>query len=137
MAGMVEELRFRAMGSDAHVVLVAQPDGILADDMLADGMLADGMLELARARIGELERRWSRFIESSEVCELRRRAGEWVEVSDDTVRLVELAIEGWRVSGGAFDPLLLDDVERAGYDRSFESLVHDPAYATPLSARAA
>jgi thiamine biosynthesis lipoprotein len=82
----------------------------------------DGTLEYAHARIAQLEQRWSRFIESSEVCALRRGAGDWVTVSDDTERLVELAVEGWRVSGGGFDPLVLDAVERAGYDRSFDAI---------------
>jgi thiamine biosynthesis lipoprotein len=100
-------MRFRAMGSDAHVVVVGAPNG---------------MLEYAHARIAELEQRWSRFIDSSEVCALRRGAGDWVAVSDDTVRLVELAVEGWRMSGGGFDPLVLDAVERAGYGRSFDEI---------------
>src|SRR4051794_34185897 len=102
-----EEMRFRAMGSDAHVVVVGGPAGLL---------------EVAHARIAELERTWSRFIETSEVCELRRAAGSWVPVSDDTVRLVELAVEGWRLSGGAFDPLVLDGVGHAGYDPTFEEI---------------
>src|SRR5690242_19779977 len=93
-----EAMRFRAMGSDAHVVVIDAPAS---------------SLEYAKARIDELEQRWSRFITTSEVCELRRRAGEWVAVSDDTVRLVEVAVEGWRLSGGGFDPLVLHDVERA------------------------
>ena len=95
------------MGSDAHVVVVGAPNG---------------MLEYAHARVAELEQHWSRFVESSDVCALRRNAGEWVAVSDDTVRLVELAVEGWRISGGGFDPLVLDAVERAGYDRSFDEI---------------
>ncbi len=112
----VEAMRWHAMGSDAHIVIVGGP--------------RDG-LELARARIVELEHRWSRFIATSEVCALRRRAGEWVAVSDDTVRLVELSCEGWHLSGGAFDALVLDDVERAGYDRTFDE-VRDGARSTPV-----
>src|SRR4051812_36091135 len=107
-----QAMQFRAMGSDAHVVVVDGPAG---------------MLEYAKARIAELEQRWSRFIDTSEVCELRRCAGEWVPVSDDTVRLVEHAIEGWRISGGGFDPLLLDHIERAGYDRTFDDIDERPA----------
>ena len=47
-----EQMRFRAMGSDAHVVVVGGPAGLL---------------EIAHARIAQLEQRWSRFIDSSEV----------------------------------------------------------------------
>src|SRR4051812_7308322 len=111
-----EDMRFRAMGSDAHVIVVGGPAGLL---------------EVAQSRIAELEARWSRFVDHSEVCELRRNAGTWVPVSDDTVQLVEFAIEGWRVSGGGFDPLVLDDVERAGYDRTFTDLSNHSSIAVP------
>jgi thiamine biosynthesis lipoprotein len=43
-------------------------------------------------------------------------------VSNETVVLVERAIEAWRLTGGAFDPTVLGDVIRAGYDRTFEEL---------------
>ncbi|MEO8695359.1 MAG: FAD:protein FMN transferase [Acidimicrobiales bacterium] len=107
----MSEIEFRAMGSDAHVIVVGGP--------------ADGA-ERARARIDQLEQRWSRFIDDSEISILNRRAGEFVEVSDDTRLLVELAIEAWRISGGSFDPTVLGAVIRAGYDRSFEALGDAP-----------
>jgi FAD:protein FMN transferase len=100
------ELRFRAMGSDIHVVLV--------------GGTAP-LLEHARHRIEQLELLWSRFLLDSEVSVLNALGAD--EVSPETVLLIERAVQGWRISGGAFDPLLLDALERAGYDRSFELLV--------------
>ena len=107
----VEELRFHAMGSDAHVIVVGGPSG---------------GADRARARIDELERRWSRFIEHSEISALNRDAGRFVAVSDDTRLLVERAIEAWRLSGGSFDPTVLGAVIRAGYDRSFDTLGEAP-----------
>ena len=105
------ETRFRAMGSDVHIIVVApDPD------------LLKGLLEGATARIAALEQRWSRFIATSEISELNRRAGDDVTVSADTVLLVARAIEAWRITGGGFDPTVLGDVIRAGYDRSFEEL---------------
>ena len=100
------------MGSDAYVIVVGGPD--------------DGA-ERARARIDQLEQRWSRFIADSEISILNRNAGQFVEVSDDTRLLVELAIEAWRISGGSFDPTVLGAVIRSGYDRSFEALGDAPA----------
>jgi len=111
------DLRFRAMGSDAHVIVVGGPAG-----------LADA----ARDRIADLEASWSRFIATSEVSELTRRAGEWVPVSEDTALLARLAVEAWRLTGGAFDPTLLGDILRAGYDRSFDDLRPDPTEARSL-----
>ena len=91
------------MGSDAHGVVHGPVE------------LADLAVDL----IEDLESRWSRFRDDSEVCELNRRAGEWVPVSPATITLVRRAIEGWALTGGRFDPTVLGDVVRAGYDRSF------------------
>jgi len=109
-----EELSFRAMGSDAHVIVVGGPPG---------------GAERARRRIDDLEARWSRFRPDSEISGLTRRAGEWVTLSPDSVLLVERALEAWRVTVGRFDPTVLGAVIRAGYDRSFELL--DPARVAP------
>ena len=103
----VAETRFRAMGSDAHLIVV--------------GGRTD-LIDVAQRRITVLEQRWSRFIDTSEVCELNRRAGDEVAVSAETVLLVERAIEAWRLTGGGFDPTLLGAVIRAGYDTTFERL---------------
>jgi thiamine biosynthesis lipoprotein len=95
------------MGTDAHVIVVGGPGGLE---------------QRARARIAQLERRWSRFIDDSEVSALNRYAGAPVKVSPETVELVQRAIEAWRITDGLFDPTVLGAVIRAGYDRSFETL---------------
>ena len=120
MASAVSEDRFRAMGSDIHLIVV--------------GGSAD-LLTLGRDRIGELERRWSRFRPDSEISLLIAVAGEPVVVTPDTYLLVERAVEAWRLTGGGFDPTLLDALRRAGYDRSFEDLVDtgEPALPPRLS----
>ena len=100
------------MGSDAHVVVVGGSPG-LADQ--------------ARRRVEDLERRWSRFLPHSEVSVLNRLAGAAVTVSADTRLLVQRAVEGWRLSGGAFDPTVLGPVIRSGYDRPFDELGPAPA----------
>jgi thiamine biosynthesis lipoprotein len=107
----VGEQRFRAMGSDAHVIVVGGP--------------ADGASR-ARARIDELEQRWSRFIATSEISALNRAAGNLLEVSHDTRVLVARAIDAWRLTGGSFDPTVLGAIIRAGYERSFETMGDAP-----------
>jgi FAD:protein FMN transferase len=104
------------MGSDAHVIVVGD----------------SGLLDAARARIDQLESRWSRFRPDSEVCELTRRAGAAVAVSADTRLLVQRSIDAWRMSGGFFDPTVLGAVIRAGYDRSFDTLPADTTSGTSL-----
>ena len=114
---MSSELRFPSMGSDAHVIVEG------GCEQLADE---------ARRRLFDLEQRWSRFLPNSEVNRLNDHAGEAIAVSAETVLLVERAVEAWRITGGAFDPTVLGDVIRAGYDRTFEELGSTPASASDL-----
>ncbi|MEQ1704276.1 MAG: FAD:protein FMN transferase, partial [Ilumatobacteraceae bacterium] len=114
------ECRFRAMGSDAHVIVVG-------DDAAA-------LLDQAQRMIDELEQRWSRFLPDSEVSLLNAAAGEPVVVTTETVLLVQRAVEAWRLTGGAYDPTLLDALRAAGYDRTFDELgdARTPEAAAPL-----
>ncbi|HEY4609174.1 MAG TPA: FAD:protein FMN transferase, partial [Ilumatobacteraceae bacterium] len=114
------EHHFRAMGSDAHVIIVGGNESMLA---------------LAIDRIEELESRWSRFRPDSEVSVLNAHSGQPVPMSADTRLLVARAVEAWRLTGGSFDPTLLDDLQRAGYDRSFEQLSHGSGLRTSLARR--
>jgi thiamine biosynthesis lipoprotein len=102
------ERRFRAMGADAHVVV--------------NGPEAEAAVDVAVARIEDLERRWSRFRPDSEVSRLNRAEGVRTIVSTDTFTLVEKAVFAWHVTEGAFDPTMLGALERLGYDRSFDSI---------------
>lgn len=106
------------MGTSVHVV-VHGPDE-----------LADLAVEL----VHDHEARWSRFRPDSEVSRLNDGAGSWVEVSPATVELVERAVQAHAVTGGRFDPTVLGDVIRAGYDRSYDDLDADRAEA-PASDR--
>jgi thiamine biosynthesis lipoprotein len=98
--------RFRAMGSDAHVVLVGGSPGLLGR---------------ARRRVEDLEARWSRFRPDSELTRLNDRAGAGPQpVSAETLLLLERAVDAWRLTAGRFDPTVLGDVLRAGYTTSFD-----------------
>lgn len=109
------ELRFRAMGSEVHVVVAPR-----------------WLATVARDRIEDLERRWSRFLPDSEVTRLNRTAGRWMAVSAETNLLLRRALEGWRWTGGTFDPTVLPAVVAAGHTHSRE----DGAEAPPVSAAA-
>ncbi len=99
------------MGSDAHVIVVGGPRSLARE---------------AEHRIADLERRWTRFDEHSEVSALTRHAGSPVVVSPETRELVERAITAWQMTRGRFDPTVLGALVRAGYDRSFEQLGPTP-----------
>ena len=111
--GDAHDLMFGAMGTFCHVIVRGPPP----------------LLERARGRVAELERRWSRFLAGSDISRVNRADGAAVAVTADAFLLVSRAVEGWRLTGGLYDPTVLRAVMAAGYDRSFAdpaSAVHRP-----------
>ena len=107
----MSEVRFRAMGTDCHV-LVAAPEGV--DDVLAG---------LARERVELLEQCWSRFRPDSELSLLNARAGSGpIAVSDDLLMLVQRMRAAWLLSDGLFDPTVLTSMNALGYDADFATV---------------
>jgi thiamine biosynthesis lipoprotein len=104
--------RFAAMGTEAHIALVGGDDSLLLR---------------GEARIRDLEMRWTRFRDTSELSALNRHAGELVVVSPDTVELVTKAIAAWRMTGGRFDPTVGPALVAHGYDRTFAEVVQSTA----------
>ncbi len=102
-----QERIVQVMGTTAHVIVT-------------DGEA--GLADRAVARLENLEARWSRFQPESEISRLNARPGVAMLVSHNTYELIELAISGWNLTHGRFDPTLLPDLRTAGYDRSFELL---------------
>jgi thiamine biosynthesis lipoprotein len=124
---MEAEQVFDVMGTTARVIVTADRD----PEPLADR---------AAERLHDLEARWSRFRADSEVSRMNELAAHPVVVSRDTYTLVELAVRGWHLTDGRFDPTLLPELQAAGYDRSFELVgasrapdVRSPAHAAPFA----
>lgn len=95
------------MGTTAHLVMVG-------------GERAG--LEALVARLEDLERRWTRFSDDSELARLNRAAGSLTVLEPDTYRLLASAVEGWRRTGGRFDPTVASAMRANGYDRDFASV---------------
>lgn len=94
----------RAMSCPSSVVVVT------------DGDASAGALTRAGVRrLHELERRWTRFSESSELSRLNAADGRALSVGTDTLRLVEEMVRAWKATGGAFDPTLLATLVDLGY----------------------
>ena len=94
------------MGTTAHVLVVGEAS----------------LLDVAFARLGDLERRWSRFRPTSELSRLNGHPGRPVVVSVETLLLVQRSIDGWTRTRGLFDPTVLPALRAAGYDRDFRSV---------------
>ncbi|MCL1592813.1 MAG: FAD:protein FMN transferase [Actinomycetia bacterium] len=89
------------MGSDAVIVIEGMPDHVNA----------------AISRIADLENSWSRFIHDSEISRLNR-SSSWVDVSEDTLMLMDRSIDANKITSGAFDPTVLTSLVALGYDTS-------------------
>jgi thiamine biosynthesis lipoprotein len=101
------ETRFRAMGTDIHVAAVGATPQLVG---------------AAERRIRDLERRWSRFLDTSEVSALNHNQGRPVIVSDDTFELVTRSVSAWHATGGRYDPTVGPALIAHGYDRDFRDI---------------
>jgi len=105
----VETLAFRAMNTD--IFLAAEHSARAAEG-----------LEAARTFIEESERRFSRFLPDSEVSALNSASGKWHSVSSDLMEMLRQARAFSAETRGLFDPSILSDLKRVGYDRSMDEI---------------
>jgi thiamine biosynthesis lipoprotein len=80
----------------------------------ADSSLADEVIDYLHG----LEALWSRFLPTSEVSQLNNSPGVPVQVSPETLTLVQLLIDGFRLTNGLFDPTTLPLTLANGYSSS-------------------
>lgn len=106
----MEQHEFRAMGCDMLAAL-----GL-------DGPAARQRLERVPVWFAAWERRLSRFRPDSELCRLNERAGTAVPVSPVLRDVVGIALDAARATDGLVTPTLLDQLEVAGYDRTFAAI---------------
>ena len=73
-----------------------------------------------------MERRWSRFLPTSELSRLNAAAGKPVIVSADTFSVIKSAVDAWEQTDGCFDPTIHDALCAIGYDRTFAEVAPAP-----------
>lgn len=79
-------------------------------------------LMAAQAFIEETEQRFSRFVSESEISRLNQSAGRWHEVSVDLMEILRLSLAFHEETDGLFDPSILPDLKRVGYDTSMDDI---------------
>ena len=79
-------------------------------------------MEIVRTLFAEWERTLSRFLSESELSMLNQRAGETIVVSDLLYQVLATALAAAQATEGVYDPALLDQLVRLGYDRTFDDL---------------
>ncbi|MDR1040366.1 MAG: FAD:protein FMN transferase [Deltaproteobacteria bacterium] len=96
---------FKAMTTEAHVVLPTSPSTSAAASGAASLPSPEEFFDLAREAVLEVERLMSPRGEDSDVARFNRSAaGEWVPVSPLTLAVLEECARGYAYSGGGFDP---------------------------------
>jgi len=105
----MQSLEFRAMNTS--VLLAAE-----GHDWAMAGLNA------ARRFIEDCEQRFSRFLPESELSRLNRFSGTWVTVSDDLMDLLTQSLDFYDETNGLFDPSILTDLKRAGYDKCMDEI---------------
>ena len=114
----MQRLEFRAMG--CHMLAVLDADKHPAS------------LEAVPAWFEAWEQTFSRFRADSELSRLNERAGQWVRVSTSLWEVTHLALIAARWTDGLFSPTILNALEAAGYDRTFDEIT---AAAQPVVAQ--
>ena len=107
----MRRLEFHAMGS--RIVAVV------------DGEQAPPQFDHLPGQFEAWEQSLSRFRNDSELCELNRRAGTPVAVSQVLWDVFEAAREADRRTGGLVNPLVMEALIQAGYGQSFYRLVEE------------
>jgi thiamine biosynthesis lipoprotein len=119
----MEYFRFVAMNTD--ILLAAE--GSL--ETIQDGF------ERTTKFIRDEERRFTRFSTDSELSHLNQSAGAWFKLSVEMLEVIQIALFFREETGGLFDPTILHDLERIGYDRSLDYIrsrvVSSPASPMP------
>jgi thiamine biosynthesis lipoprotein len=113
---------FPCMGNTANIVVIGEQH----------------LLHTARSRLADLENKWSRFIDTSEISLINNADGKEMYVSADTVALVRYLVDAQSRTHGLFDPSLLPALIGLGYgvsrtDSSMKSEIAPNAqWAIPL-----
>ena len=119
---MEKSIQFRAMNTDIFILAEG------SSEQLTPGF------EKAKQYILESERRFTRFSEDSELSQLNRSAGSWFHASPELLELLLLAQSYVEQTGGLFDPSILPDLKRAGYDRSMDLIRSEGVFSLPSPA---
>lgn len=108
---MLHEHRFRAMNT------------AVAAWLWTDSPLAGVRLDEVERFFAQVEAELSRFRPQSGLSRLNAAAGRGPQpISPVLAEVLAEALEAARVSGGVFDPTVLNALQTAGYDRSFEQI---------------
>jgi len=100
---------FRVMGTDVSVEII---DG---------GSSAEKALEKIKEIFAENEKIFSRFRKDSELSKINDSIGKEIIVSEKMFEVLELCLQFNKISDGYFDPRIIENLEKIGYDKDFKT----------------
>lgn len=117
----LQEFNFEAfkLGCEVSIAVIADT-GSGADDEEIKNRIEQDVQECFEL-LDNYEKRFSRFLEDSELTQVNKSAGGVVQISDEFMHILLLARELYTETGGVFNPLLR--VARLGYNKPFQELV--------------
>lgn len=106
-AGTYRE-EFRAMGTTISLLLPEHQ--------------AEQGVQIVQTLFAEWEEILSRFLPESELSQLNQQAGKPVAVSDLLYTVLATALNAAQATEGIYDPAMLEQLVKVGYDRTFDEL---------------
>lgn len=116
----MEIVRFRAMNTEIMLAGQGNPAELKQGFAMAQQSIVDS------------ERRFTRFSTDSELSQLNLAAGSWFRASPEMTFVVSLAKRYVEQTQGLFNPSILPDLERVGYDRSMDLIRAEEALLPPV-----
>jgi len=108
----VEE-NFRVMGTDVSV-------GIVATENFSQEMVRMSIAEVKNI-FAKNEKIFSRFDSESELSKINSHLGEEIKISQEMCDVLILCLKFNKISNGYFDPRVIENLEKIGYDKDFRS----------------
>lgn len=103
---------FRALGTDINIRVVVEDE--------TEKEKAGNDLKKAKNIFSSKEKIFSRFDPESELCRLNKNTGVWQKASLDMLYLIGRALYYNDISGGLYDPRVIEVLEKIGYDKDFK-----------------
>lgn len=107
---------FRAMGTDVSAEIIFKGDAVEEEKDRAQKDI-ESVKEIFSAN----EKIFSRFREDSELAKMNASLGKEIVVSEKMLAVLELCVKFYGLSFGYFDPRIIDNLEKIGYDKDFRS----------------
>jgi FAD:protein FMN transferase len=109
----LSKIEFRAMGTDISI------DVVLSENISEER--AQAGIEMVKTIFEKYEQMFSRFRADSELSKINKKTGEEIIVAPEMFEVLSLCLKYNRESQGYFDPRVIGNLEKIGYDKDFKT----------------